>query len=77
MLSKLTSKNQLTLPKGIVSLFPSIEYFDISTEDGRLVLTPVRLQSANKVRDKLNELGINQEDINKAIKWSRGEWQSQ
>ena len=73
MLSKLTSKNQLTLPKGIVSLFPSIEYFDISTEDGRLVLTPVRLQSANKVRDKLNELGINQEDINKAIKWSRGE----
>ena len=73
MLSKLTSKNQLTLPKGIVSLFPSIEYFDISTEDGRLVLTPVRLQSANKVRDKLNELGINQEDINKAIKWSRSE----
>ena len=73
MLSKLTSKNQLTLPKCIVSLFPSIEYFDISTEDGRLVLTPVRLQSANKVRDKLNELGINQEDINKAIKWSRGE----
>ena len=73
MLSKLTSKNQLTLPKGIVSQFPSIEYFDISTEDGRLVLTPVRLQSANKVRDKLNELGINQEDINKAIKWSRSE----
>lgn len=73
MLSKLTSKNQLTLPKGIVSQFPSVEYFDISAEDGRLVLTPVRLQSANKVRDKLNELGINQEDINKAIKWSRGE----
>ena len=73
MLSKLTSKNQLTLPKDIVSQFPAIEYFDISTEDGKLVLTPVRLQAANNVRDKLSELGINQEDINQAIKWSRGE----
>lgn len=73
MLSKLTSKNQLTLPKDIVNQFPAIEYFDISTEDGKLVLTPVRLQSASKVRDKLSELGINQEDINQAIKWSRGE----
>ena len=73
MLSKLTSKNQLTLPKDIVSQFPAIEYFDISAEDGKLVLTPVRLQSANKVRAKLSELGINQEDISQAIKWSRGE----
>ncbi len=73
MLSKLTSKNQLTLPKDIVSQFPAIEYFDFSAEVGKLVLTPVRLQSANKVRDKLKELGINQEDINQAVKWSRSE----
>ena len=43
MLAKLTSKNQLTLPKAIISQFPGAEYFEIATESGRIVLTPARI----------------------------------
>ena len=37
MISKKTSKNQITLPKKIVSQFPECEYFDISAEEGRII----------------------------------------
>ncbi len=30
MLAKLTSKNQLTLPKAVISGFPNAEYFDVT-----------------------------------------------
>ena len=42
MLAKLTSKNQLTLPKAIVQQIDQPEYFDVSLEDGRIVLTPMQ-----------------------------------
>ena len=43
MLAKLTSKNRLTLPKTVISDFPDTRYFDVTQEDGRIVLTPVRM----------------------------------
>ena len=43
MLAKLTSKNQLTLPKAVVQQVGTPEYFEIATLDGRIVLTPVKL----------------------------------
>ena len=42
MLAKLTSKNQLTLPKAAVQALGSVEYFDVLVREGQLVLTPVR-----------------------------------
>lgn len=72
MLAKLTSKNQLTLPKAVISRFPDTEYFDVSTEDGRIVLTPVRPAGAGAVRAKLAELGISEADIKDAVEWARG-----
>ena len=71
MLAKVTSKNQLTLPKSIVSDFPDTKYFDVSKESGRIVLTPVNLMTAEKVRAKLTELGITESDIASAVTWSR------
>ena len=71
MLAKVTSKNQLTLPKSIISDFPDIKYFDVSKEDFRIVLTPVNLVTAEKVRAKLTELGITESDIASAVTWSR------
>ena len=50
MLSKLTSKNQLTIPKDIIKNFPSTEYFEIVAEGGRMILTPVVINSAEKAR---------------------------
>ena len=72
MLAKLTAKNQLTLPKAVLSSCQGTEYFDVSEENGRIILTPVRLNRANAVRSKLAELGITDEDIADAVAWARG-----
>ncbi len=71
MLSKLTSKNQLTLPKSVISDFPGIEYFDVIKDKGRIVLTPVNIVQADTVRAKLAELGVTEADITEAIAWAR------
>ncbi len=71
MLSKLTSKNQLTLPKSIISDFSGVEYFDVTKETGRIILTPVNIAQADAVRTKLAELGVTQADITEAITWAR------
>ena len=71
MLSKLTSKNQLTLPKSVISDFPGIEYFDVIKDKGRIVLTPVNIAQADTVRTKLAELGVTEADITEAIAWAR------
>lgn len=71
MLAKLTSKNQITLPKAVVSEVDAAEYFDVVVENGRIVLTPVRVQRAQAVRDKLEQLGITEQDVGEAIAWAR------
>ena len=71
MLAKITAKNQLTLPKAITNAIGPTEYFDVKTQDGQIVLTPVRIQRADAVRTKLAELDIAQADINDAVKWAR------
>ena len=71
MLAKLTSKNQLTLPKALLGEFPACEYFDVTKENGRIVLTPVRLTRANAVRAKLAALGISEADVREAVEWAR------
>ena len=71
MLAKRTSKNQVTLPKAIVQAVGEAEYYDVSTDNGRIVLTPVRLQQADAVRAKLSALGIDEDDIKDALAWSR------
>ncbi len=71
MLAKRTSKNQLTLPKAIVQMVGDAEYYDVTTDNGRIVLTPVRLQQADAVRAKLAELGIAESNVKDAIEWAR------
>ena len=71
MLAKRTSKNQLTLPKAIVQAVGEAEYYDVSTDNGRIVLTPVRLQQADAVRAKLAELALDEDDIRDAVQWAR------
>lgn len=71
MLAKRTSKNQLTLPKAAVRAVGEAEYFNVAVEKGRIVLTPVCLQTADAVRSKLESLGISEEDVADAIAWAR------
>ena len=49
MLAKKTSKNQLTLPKAVVSRFPDVDYFEVST-DGKSSLRSNRLSAAEPMR---------------------------
>jgi hypothetical protein len=71
MLAKLTAKNQLTLPKAALSSCPGVEYFDVTADNGRIVLTPVRLNRADAVRAKLADLGLTESDVAQAVAWSR------
>jgi len=71
MLTKRTAKNQVTLPKSIVQAVGDADYYDVSTENGRIVLTPVRIQQADAVRTKLAKLGITEDDVQDAITWAR------
>ncbi|MGI0479756.1 AbrB/MazE/SpoVT family DNA-binding domain-containing protein [Geminocystis sp. CENA526] len=71
MLAKLTTKNQLTLPKRITQEIGFVEYFDVKVENGQIILTPVKIHRADEVRAKLAELDITEEDITNAISWVR------
>jgi hypothetical protein len=71
MLAKLTSKNQLTLPKAAVQALGSVEYFDVLVREGQLVLTPVRIQRGDAVRAKLADLRLTDRDVTDAVRWVR------
>ena len=77
MLAKLTSQNRVRLPKSVMADFPVAEYFDVSSEDGRIALTSARrFNSADDVRDHIEALGITEDDIADAVKWARRSAQS-
>ena len=71
MIAKLTSKNQLTLPKWIVEQFPGMNYFSVEAEYGRIILEPVNPRQLNQVQEKLEQLGVAEDDIQEAVAWSR------
>jgi hypothetical protein len=71
MLAKITSKNQLTLPKAAVEAVGVTEYFDVQVRDGQIVLTPVRIQRGDAVRAKLAALGLGEGDVADAVRWAR------
>lgn len=73
MLAKLTAKNQLTLPKRITDELGKVEYFDVETRNGQVVLTPVRIQRADAVRAKLAELDLTEGTIREAVEWARND----
>ncbi len=71
MLTKKTSRNQVTLPKSVVRHFQDVDYFDVQEEDGKIILLPVRPNQADAVRERLAELGIDEQDVEEAVAWAR------
>jgi hypothetical protein len=71
MLAKLTSKNQLTLPKAAVQALGPVEYFDVRVRKGKIMLTPVRMQRGDAVRAKLADLPLTDSDVADAVRWVR------
>lgn len=76
MLTKKTSKNQVTLPKKALQEIPETDYFDVTTKDGILILRPVTLTEPGSrlaaVRRKIKALGLEPRDVDRAIAWARG-----
>lgn len=75
MLAKRTYKNQITIPKEAIKGFEGIEYFDVYTEDGNIILRPVVIttpgERLRRIREKVQALGMTEEDIDAAIRWAR------
>ncbi len=71
VLAKITSKNQLTLPKSITASVGPTEYFDVEARGGQIILTPVRIQRGDALRAKLAELDLGEADVAAAVKWAR------
>ncbi len=76
MLAKKTSKNQITLPKKVVDALPSTEYFDVTVQEGNVILRPVVVTAPGErlraVREKIRRLGLTEKDVTEAIRWARG-----
>lgn len=71
MLAKMTVKNQVTLPKAVITHFSGVEYFDVSTDGESIVLRPLRRSRAEEVRAQLAKLGVEEADVAAAVSWAR------
>jgi hypothetical protein len=71
MLAKMTVKNQLTIPKAVVTRFRGVEYFDVSTDGSAITLKPLRRSRIEEVWSHLERLGITEQDVDDAVRWAR------
>ena len=73
MISKMTAKNQITIPKKIVNQIPDVRYFDVAFEDGIVLLKPLNLYDTDlrKIRAKLKRIGVDADSVKEAVLWAR------
>jgi len=73
MLAKKTIKDQITLPRKIIRDFEGTDYFDVTAQDGKIILTPVNVKPSllGEVRENMKNLGITDDDIEDAVRWAR------
>lgn len=73
MLAKMTSKNQITIPKKIVEQIPGTKYFEVELKDGLIVLKPLYFYETDldRIRSKIKGLGLKPDSVREAIKWAR------
>ncbi len=73
MLAKLTTKNQITIPKQIIDQIPETRYFDVKLNGETVVMTPLTIYDTDleQVRSKIKKLGLKPDCVAEAIKWAR------
>ena len=73
MRAKMTSKNQITIPKKIIEQLPDVEYFEVDLKDGVVMLKPLKIYdtSLEKIRTKIKKLGLQENTVKEAIEWAR------
>jgi bifunctional DNA-binding transcriptional regulator/antitoxin component of YhaV-PrlF toxin-antitoxin module len=73
MLAKITSKNQITIPKKIIEKIPETKYFDVELKEGIIQLRPLKIYGTDldQIRSKVKKLGLKENSVAEAIKWAR------
>lgn len=73
MLAKLTAKNQITIPKNIISKLRNVEYFDVAYDNGMVFLKPVKVYDSDlaQIRSKIEKLGLSEDCVSEAVRWAR------
>ncbi len=73
MLAKITSKNQITIPKKIIDQIPETQYFDVEFKAGIILLKPLKIYGTDlsQIRSKIKNLGLKENSVSEAIKWAR------
>ena len=73
MLVKITSKNQITIPKRLADKLQDVKYLDAQYRDGALVLKPVQTYETDldTIRSKMEKLGLGEESVQEAMEWTR------
>jgi len=73
MLAKMTSKNQITIPKKIIEQLPDVEYFKVELKDGVVMLRPLKTYdtSLERIRTSVKKLGLQKNTVREAIEWAR------
>jgi len=73
MLAKITSKNQITIPKKIIDQIPETQYFDVEFKEGVILLKPLKIYGTNldKIRSKIKKLGLTENSVSEAMEWAR------
>ena len=73
---KLTSKNQVTLPKELVRQCGVQTYFEARLDGNRIVLEPVVVQPMESsqikgIRDRVARLGLDEDDVEQLVAEAR------
>ena len=73
MLAKMTSKNQITIPKKIIDQMPSVKYFEVELKEGKIELKPLRVYETDleKIRSKMKNLDLKPNSVREAVEWAR------
>ncbi len=74
MLAKISAKNQITIPKDVMSRFRGVQYFDVEHQDETIILKPVKVfdKDIDEIRKKIQNLGLSQNCVSEAVQWARG-----
>ncbi len=73
MLAKITSKNQITIPKAIMEQLPPTEYFDLELKEGVVTMQPAQVSTVGleTIRARMQQLGLNEKSVIDAVRWAR------
>ena len=73
VIARLTARNTLVIPTIVTDVFGGINTFEVSVQEGKVILTPLVATAADEVRKTLAAKGVTEEDVADAVKWARAQ----